>query len=305
MEHFDATDQLDALGHAVITTDADGVVTYWNPAAQRMYGWTAAEAAGRSIDELTVPDLEQKTAEAIMAALRGGVPWSGGFPVRHKDGHIFPALVTDTGIYKDGRLVGIIGVSTHLGSAVNPLLERAADAALVLRSDAVVTYASPAVNQLFGWDADAVIGTSVVPLLHPDDLERLADHLGEVAVRSGAHAPVELRVLARGEWLWSEAALTNMLDDPSVRGVVCNLRLSVWRRAHEQAVEKASQLQHALDTRVVVEQAKGFLAGRHGVSPEDAFDILRAQARRQRRTVHELARSVLAGELLAELEGAP
>jgi AmiR/NasT family two-component response regulator len=89
-----------------------------------------------------------------------------------------------------------------------------------------------------------------------------------------------------------------------VRGFVCNLRLSVWRQANEQSREKVAQLQNALDTRIVVEQAKGYLSGRHGISSEEAFSALRSQARRQRRTVHELARSVLAGELLSDLPDA-
>jgi PAS domain S-box-containing protein len=305
MQRFEAQDQLDALGHAVITTDVDGVVLSWNPAAERMYGWTASEAIGRDIATLTVPEVDQKTGADIMAALRAGVPWSGAFPVRAKDGRIFPALVTDAGIYKDGALVGIVGVSTHLGAAVNPLLDRSTDAALVLRSDAMVTYASPAVHQLFGWDADEVIGQSVVPLLHPDDLAVLADFLRDVAAHGGAHPPIELRVQARGDWVWAEGTLTNLLDDPSVRGVVCNLRLSVWRAAHVQAQEKVAQLQNALDTRIVVEQAKGYLVSRHGITPDAAFQALRAQARRQRRTVHELAGAVMTGERLGDLEADP
>jgi hypothetical protein len=61
-----------------------------------------------------VPEVGQEAAD-IMAAVRDGVPWSGGFPVRRKDRTRFPALVTDAGVYRDGALVGIIGVSTNLG----------------------------------------------------------------------------------------------------------------------------------------------------------------------------------------------
>jgi PAS domain S-box-containing protein len=105
-------------------------------------------------------------------------------------------------------LVGIVGVSTHIGHAIDPLLGRSSDAALVLRSDAVVSYASPAASQLFGWDIDEVVGTSIVPLLHPDDLAKLADFLGEVSTTGGAHPPIDIRVRARGDWVWAEATLT-------------------------------------------------------------------------------------------------
>jgi len=210
---IDATDQLAAIGQAVITTDLDGVVIYWNAAAEELYGWTAAEAVGRNIATLTVPQVAQQVGADIMAALRDGVAWSGGFPVTRKDGTRFPALVTDSGIYRDGSLVGIIGVSTNLGIALRPLLERSTDAALVLNADAVITYASPAVTQLFGWTEGAVIGSSMIPLLHPDDRPTLGRFLEELLATPGAHPPVEVRVLSDHGWAWVEAARAYVILD--------------------------------------------------------------------------------------------
>lgn len=292
-------EQLDALGQAVITTDPAGVVLYWNAAAEQLYGWTAQEALGRNIAALAIPEVAQEVGAEIMAALRDGVPWSGGFPVRRKDGSLFPALVTDAGIYRDGILVGIIGVSTNLGSALRPLLERSTDAALLLRSDAVITYASPAVELLFGWEQDNLVGTSIVPLLHKDDRAALAALLDDVVARPGVHPPVEVRVQAWRDWRWAEAAFTNLLDDPSVRGVVCNLRPSPARVAAEQAEVRAQQLETALQSRLVIEQAKGYLMGRDGVTPDEAFASLRGYARSHHLSVHEVSRRVLDGEQLA------
>ncbi|GLU46759.1 ANTAR domain-containing protein [Nocardiopsis ansamitocini] len=74
-----------------------------------------------------------------------------------------------------------------------------------------------------------------------------------------------------------------------------------------------AQLEHALHTRVVVEQAIGVLSERHGTAPRQAFERLRHAARSRGRKVTELARDVVdsahapAGALPAELvrEGAP
>jgi AmiR/NasT family two-component response regulator len=54
-----------------------------------------------------------------------------------------------------------------------------------------------------------------------------------------------------------------------------------------------SQLQHALDSRVVIEQAKGYVAGRDGQDLDGAFRVLRETARSQRRPVADVAREVL------------
>jgi GAF domain-containing protein len=55
----------------------------------------------------------------------------------------------------------------------------------------------------------------------------------------------------------------------------------------------AGELQVALDSRVVIEQAKGVLVGRHGLTTRQAFERLRRQARDQRRPLSEVARAVV------------
>jgi GAF domain-containing protein len=55
----------------------------------------------------------------------------------------------------------------------------------------------------------------------------------------------------------------------------------------------AGELQVALDSRVVIEQAKGVLVGRHGLTTRQAFERLRRQARDQRRSLSEVARGVV------------
>jgi PAS domain S-box-containing protein len=100
----------------VIATDADGVVTTWNSRAESLYGWSRAEAIGRRVTDLTVPDSGRASAEEAMAELQRGQSWQGPFQVRRKDGSVFTAYVKDSPILDDsGRLVGIVGVSIEIG----------------------------------------------------------------------------------------------------------------------------------------------------------------------------------------------
>lgn len=55
----------------------------------------------------------------------------------------------------------------------------------------------------------------------------------------------------------------------------------------------AGQLQHALDSRVIVEQAKGILAERHDIEPSEAFRRLRQHARATQTNVHDVAHRVV------------
>lgn len=97
---------------AVIVTDLNGVVTHWNHFAEVVYGWTAAQAVGTPIADLTVGPVTQDTADSIMDRLRSGRHWSGSFEARRRDGdliaiHIINAPVVDA----DGDPVAIVGIS--------------------------------------------------------------------------------------------------------------------------------------------------------------------------------------------------
>jgi AmiR/NasT family two-component response regulator len=60
-----------------------------------------------------------------------------------------------------------------------------------------------------------------------------------------------------------------------------------------QLVEKSDQLSHALNSRVVIEQAKGVLAARHEIDMQTAFDVLRRGARSHQLKLRDLAERVI------------
>ena len=63
----------------------------------------------------------------------------------------------------------------------------------------------------------------------------------------------------------------------------------------EQLTAERDQLAHALESRIVIEQAKGVLAERYHMSVEDAFLLLRKSARGARMRIHDLAEQVVRG----------
>lgn len=222
--HPSADELLHALGHAVIATDTRGTVLFWNGAAEQMYGWPAALALGRDITEVTVPEVSQRAAAEIMAALQEGRPWSGGFPVRRRGGEVLHALVTDSGVYREGELIGIVGASLNLGDAVRHLMERSSDAAVLVDEHHVVSYASPAVTNLFGWPVDEVVGAPITERIHPEDHQAFEELLAADPTR--AERVGELRVCTDGAWSWVEVAVTDLYTQPGSMGQVCNIRRS-------------------------------------------------------------------------------
>ncbi|HEX2100402.1 MAG TPA: response regulator [Candidatus Synoicihabitans sp.] len=78
-------DLLDRASEAIFVEDADGVLTYWNHGAERILGWTAAEAIGRRTDEIVRPRSEE-TYAAANRALRQSREWHGELVVLNKQG---------------------------------------------------------------------------------------------------------------------------------------------------------------------------------------------------------------------------
>jgi PAS domain S-box-containing protein len=114
------------LDVAVIGTDLAGIVGLWNPAAERLYGWSRAEVIGRPIGELTVGPDDAQVAANIMAHIRDTGSWEGEFWVRRRDHTRCLAYVRDVVVLHHGAPVGIVGVSLDLTPAPQSAKPRAA-----------------------------------------------------------------------------------------------------------------------------------------------------------------------------------
>jgi transcriptional regulator with GAF, ATPase, and Fis domain len=90
---------------------------------------------------------------------------------------------------------------------------------------------------------------------------------------------------------------TGELNDADRRAAQALTDVATIGILHERTARASDvlqrQLQQALDSRVVIEQAKGVLAHTHGITPDDAFVRLRAFARSERRSIAEVARGLV------------
>jgi PAS domain S-box-containing protein len=91
----------------IVSKNLDGIITSWNRAAERMFGWTAAAAVGRPI-MLIIPDDRREEEEGVMARIRHGEHVAHFDTVRRaKDGRLVDVSVTVSPVRDSaGRLVG-------------------------------------------------------------------------------------------------------------------------------------------------------------------------------------------------------
>ncbi|HEX7294629.1 MAG TPA: PAS domain S-box protein, partial [Pyrinomonadaceae bacterium] len=117
---------LDAVEEAVIATDLNGKIIYWNSFAEHLYGWASQEVLGADIVEI-VPALSSKDHAAIvLEQLREGQSWSGEMILQRRDGSQFLGAITDSPIFNEkGELIGIVGVSSDITEQKRAEEERA------------------------------------------------------------------------------------------------------------------------------------------------------------------------------------
>ena len=121
------------------------------------------------------------------------------------------------------------------------LVQHSSDVIIVARADGAVRFVSPSASRVFGYDPSEMLRHSLSELLHPDDRERAATFFRSAAHAPGVSGPVEWRFRQTdGSWLHAEILATNLLRDPTVKGVVLNTRdVSERRRLEEQLTHQA------------------------------------------------------------------
>jgi PAS domain S-box-containing protein len=130
---------IESSDDAIVSKDLDGIITSWNPAAERMFGYTAAEAVGRSI-RLIIPADRQHEEDEVLRRLRRGERIDHFETVRRcKDGtNIEISLTVSPIIDQDGRVIGASKIARDItdrkrGEAVR---ERLLAAEQALRAEA-------------------------------------------------------------------------------------------------------------------------------------------------------------------------
>jgi PAS domain S-box-containing protein len=100
---------VDSSDDAIVSKDLTGIVLSWNGAAERMFGYTAAEAVGQSI-RIIIPEARQSEEDFVLSQIRAGKPVRHYETVRQrKDGSLIPISLTVSPIHNDEGVV--IGAS--------------------------------------------------------------------------------------------------------------------------------------------------------------------------------------------------
>ncbi|RSS78222.1 PAS domain-containing protein [Streptomyces sp. WAC06614] len=199
---------LDGMDAALCAFDADGVVTHWNREAERILGWTAAEAVGRrGFAGWAAREADAQEVEALlMAAQEGPGRQVHEFALLTKDGGRVLVRTQSAGVPgADGKPAGVYCAFSEVHAQID--LERSIALSEALMDDAswgvvlVDVDLRPAVvnthaARAFGMGRTALLGRPLGELLS-QGVEELEGALQHVLAEGAPPAPVELWVSVR------------------------------------------------------------------------------------------------------------
>jgi PAS domain S-box-containing protein len=169
---------VDSADDAIITKTLEGVITSWNPGAQRIFGYTAEEAIGRPVTML-IPEDHLDEEPGILARIRAGERIEHYETVRlRKDGTFINISLTVSPIRKpDGTIIGASKVArditehrqadARLRQAAS-IVENSDDAIISKDLDGTILSWNPGAERLYGYTAEEAVGQPVTMLI-PDD----------------------------------------------------------------------------------------------------------------------------------------
>ncbi|MGH9103380.1 MAG: putative bifunctional diguanylate cyclase/phosphodiesterase, partial [Acidimicrobiales bacterium] len=121
------------------------------------------------------------------------------------------------------------------------LVQHAADVVAVIGEGGRPTYASPAVEAVLGRTQEEMTSVNLVSLVHADDRPAMEAAMAAGTTRPGSHVPFRCRVRHRdGSWRHVEGAVTDLRSEPTVGGVVLNVRDVTQRAMAEEALAHAA-----------------------------------------------------------------
>src|SRR4051794_18311745 len=119
------------------------------------------------------------------------------------------------------------------------LVQNSSDLMTILGADGTILWHSPSVDRVLGYAPDALTGTNLYDLVHPDDAPRLAAAFDACAAEVSAQTVIDFRCRHQdGSWRYLEAVGSNLLDHPPISGIVVNPRDVTERKAFEEQLAR-------------------------------------------------------------------
>lgn len=187
---------LDKAQDAILVHDLGNHVTYWNKGAERLYGWSAQEVSGRSVEELLYKDTDAFRHACGQVVLTG--EWVGELHQVSKEGRHLKieghwTLVRDAA----GQPKSVLAINTDITGRKKTdealkmqgrVLESMAEGVAVCDEDGLIVFSNAACNAMFGYEGGELLGQhfSIIKSMPQDEGRQSMDELFSYLREKGA-----------------------------------------------------------------------------------------------------------------------
>lgn len=176
---------VESSNDAIVTMTLDGIITGWNPACERLFGFDAQEAIGRSID-IVVPDERRSEVRELLGKVRRGEKVASHETSRLDKDHkpIDVSLSISPVKSPSGAIVGACTIARDVTERNRTqaaltqeieerrrIFETSQDLILVTDRKGNFIQVSPSASAILGFAPEEMVGRSAVDFIYPDDLE--------------------------------------------------------------------------------------------------------------------------------------
>lgn len=240
---------VESSSEAISMTDANGSHIYQNSAFTQLFNYATVEELN-VVGGLLSLILDEKVAKEISDRMAGGNSWSGEITCLTGSDRVVQILMR-IDVIKDAldKVIGFVAVSTDITKRkeaekklqeseqrFRSLIENSTDIIQILDKNGIFQYVSPSLERILGYNSEALIGRSVMELVHPSDYWWMEQVIEGVKQKPRSCRGLdEYRVRHKnGAWLMFEAVAMNLLDQESVNGIVFNCQDVTEKKSAEE-----------------------------------------------------------------------
>ncbi len=305
------------LPDAVILTDAEGFITAWNPAAERLFGYSSEEAIGKTPLIILEPATAPQLIGQIRMATRQHGQWQGIVCYRRKDGGGGVLQAISIPLYDEqGVFVGRLGigrvpggqepVSPDLKAALfqlNAITETIPLGIFMTDPQGRCLYANPACQRITGMTFEETLNDGWAKAIHPDDREKVTESWS-LASQCGAVFESEPRFVHRdGRTLHTRMCARQIMDGDRLLGYVATVE-DITERKNAEALlrEQTEQIRNfALRMAMQNEQLEASARKLENLAATDGLTELKNHRAFQKRLEMEALRTERYGAPLSLL----
>ncbi|MEM2660510.1 MAG: PAS domain S-box protein [Nitrososphaeria archaeon] len=245
---------LDSINDAVITSDLELKIRYWNRAAEEMYGWKKDEVIGKT-QVLKTRFLDTTMDEALKILKEKGEYLCRVIQYRKDGSPVHVQAKYSQLLDGNGNVIGYVGIFRDITELVT-LEERLKETLEVLSriydnmSDIIgvfylegnVNYISPSIERITGYKVEDVRGKNFLNLFIPEDINNIMNNLQNV-INSRKTFTIECRIKTKaGKILWVETALYPILDEEEkLSGIGFSIRDISERKIYEEELKTSEE----------------------------------------------------------------